>query len=337
MQKMPLRLHKLIWLFFAASLLAFLWLFLNFGWCTDEIRELELKDRHIRVIEGQLARLQKQQDKLLKDLENEKQKHANPDTSNLPNIYVITPTYARLEQKAELTRLSYTLQHVINLHWILVEDSYTKTPLVTRFLQKSRLSYTHLNVPTPEEYKLSDTDPNWLKPRGVLQRNAGLKWLRDNFNPSSGKGVVYFADDDNTYDLHLFEEMRFTRKVTVWPVGLVGSLRYEKPIVQDGKVTGWYTFWRPERTFAMDMAGFAINANLLLEQSEAKFSLHVKRGGLESEFLTSLGVTLDDLEPKANGCTKILVWHTRTEKSSLKNEEKMVRKYGKGSDPMIEV
>ncbi|KAL3874991.1 hypothetical protein ACJMK2_037935 [Sinanodonta woodiana] len=334
---MPLRLHKLIWLFFAAFLLAFMWLFLNFGLCTDEIRELELKDRHTRVIEGQLARLQKQRDKLLKDLEYERQKQANPDTSDLPIIYVITPTYARLEQKAELTRLLYTLQHVINLHWIVVEDSETKTQLVTRFLQKSKLSYTHLNVPTPEEYKLAATDPNWLKPRGVLQRNAGLKWLRDNFNPSTGKGVVYFADDDNTYDLLLFEEMRFTRKVSVWPVGLVGYLRYERPVVKDGKVMGWHTYWRPERTFAIDMAGFAINASLLFKRSEAKFSIHVKRGGLESEFLTSLGVTLDDLEPKADGCTKILVWHTRTEKSSLKNEEKMIRKYGQGSDPMIEV
>ena len=30
--------------------------------------------------------------------------------------------------------------------------------------------------------------------------------------------------------------MRFTKKVTVWPVGLVGGLRYEKPVVTDGKV-----------------------------------------------------------------------------------------------------
>lgn len=52
-----------------------------------------------------------------------------------------------------------------------------------------------------------ENDPNWLKPRGVHQRNAGLNWIR---KQPSNTGVVYFADDDNTYDLQLFEEVYFT-------------------------------------------------------------------------------------------------------------------------------
>ena len=37
-------------------------------------------------------------------------------------IFMITPTYSRHTQKADMTRLLYTLLHVPNLHWIIVED-----------------------------------------------------------------------------------------------------------------------------------------------------------------------------------------------------------------------
>lgn len=53
----------------------------------------------------------------------------------------------------------------------------------------------------PAQYKNRTKGP---KPRGVSNRNRGLKWVRDN----AQKGVVYFADDDNTYDLELFSEVR---------------------------------------------------------------------------------------------------------------------------------
>ena len=41
-------------------------------------------------------------------------------------IYVITPTYARSTQKADLTRLVNTLLHISRLHWVLVEDAAEK-------------------------------------------------------------------------------------------------------------------------------------------------------------------------------------------------------------------
>ena len=61
---------------------------------------------------------------------------------------------------------------------------------------QSHLSYTHLAI--------TETKKDTTK-RGVLQRNAGLTWLRAN---NKTNGVVYFADDDNTYDVRLFEEVR---------------------------------------------------------------------------------------------------------------------------------
>ena len=53
----------------------------------------------------------------------------------------------------------------------------------------------------PEIYKKR----RGVKPRGVSNRNRGLQWIRAN----ATKGVVYFADDDNTYDIRLFEEVRY--------------------------------------------------------------------------------------------------------------------------------
>ncbi|XP_026871249.1 galactosylgalactosylxylosylprotein 3-beta-glucuronosyltransferase 1 [Electrophorus electricus] len=240
----------------------------------------------------------------------------------LPTIYVITPTYSRPVQKAELTRLANTLLHVPNLHWIIVEDSINKTLLVSRFLQGIGLNYTHLNVKTTRRVRRAKVH---LVPRGMAQRNLGLRWLRDTFGHSAADhhGVVYFGDDDNTYSLELFEEMRSTRKVSVWPVAFVGGLRYESPKVNKmGKVYGWKTKFSPRRPFAIDMAGFAVNLQLILSKPQAYFKLKgVKTGHLESKLLAEL-VTLSDLEPKAANCKKVLVWHTRTEKPILLNEGK---------------
>ncbi|XP_067938550.1 galactosylgalactosylxylosylprotein 3-beta-glucuronosyltransferase 2-like [Watersipora subatra] len=256
----------------------------------------------------------------------------------LPTIYIITPTYTRPVQKAELTRLSTVFHSISNVHWIVVEDSDVKSNLVVDFLKDCELNTTHLLSVTPPDVKLREKDPNWLKPRGVLQRNTGLAWLRSNLNADFNHGVVYFADDDNTYSVKLFAEMRDTKKVSVWPVGLVGKLRYESPLIEAGKVIGWHTYWfRNERPFAMDMAGFAVNLHVILENSLAKFDINAKRGFQESVFLQALGITLEDLEPKASMCTKVLVWHTRTEPANLSNEEKMEMKGYKKSDSHVEV
>ena len=56
----------------------------------------------------------------------------------------------------------------------------------------------------PEKYK-GDTD----KPKGVENRNKGLEWIANYAKAlTNGSGVIYFADDDNVYDLRLFEEVR---------------------------------------------------------------------------------------------------------------------------------
>ncbi|XP_030060954.1 galactosylgalactosylxylosylprotein 3-beta-glucuronosyltransferase 1-like [Microcaecilia unicolor] len=255
-------------------------------------------------------------------------------SDNLPIIYVITPTYTRPVQKAELTRLSNTLLHVQNLHWIVVEDSPRRTVTVANLLEKAGLNFTHLNVESPKSIRLGRSIFPNRSPRGTLQRNRGLHWLRENLNPSNPPhGVVYFADDDNTYSLELFEEMRYTRKVSVWPVGFTGGLRYESPRVgPTGRVVGWKAVFDPGRPFPIDMAGFAVSIHLILERPQANFKLEGVKGGYQESSLLKDLVTMNGLEPKAANCTKVLVWHTRTERPTLVNEGK--RGF---TDPKVEV
>lgn len=125
-----------------------------------------------------------------------------------PTIYAITPTFARPVQKAELTRLAQSFILVPKFHWIVIEDAVNKTKLVSNLLASSLLSYTHLNVATPTNYKLGKRDPHWKKPRGVEQRNAALRWIRENLD-SSHNGIIFFADDDNTYSIQIFAEVNF--------------------------------------------------------------------------------------------------------------------------------
>ena len=58
----------------------------------------------------------------------------------------------------------------------------------------------------PEAFK--KLDPK-LQPKGVSNRNAALKWIIQNVDHESKdiSGAIYFADDDNTYDVRLFEEV----------------------------------------------------------------------------------------------------------------------------------
>ena len=128
-------------------------------------------------------------------------------------IFVITPTYARSTQKIDLTSMCSTLMHIPNLVWIVIEDASKATDLVSKLLHRCKVKSIHLVVPTSSAYKPAKGKPKWSKPRGVQQRNAGLSWLRQHYNASSCNGVFYFGDDDNKYDLRLFDEVRQYQEV----------------------------------------------------------------------------------------------------------------------------
>ncbi|CAL4118311.1 unnamed protein product, partial [Meganyctiphanes norvegica] len=162
-----------------------------------------------------------------------KQTNVNKNQNSSNTIYIITPTYRRPEQVAELTRLSQTLMLVPNLHWLVAEDAKAPTKRVLAFLNECKVRNTYLLGSSSSKYK----GPG--KPRGVSNRNAGLKWLKNH----ATSGVIYFADDDNTYDYRIFEEIRKTKRVGMFPVGLVTKLGVSSPIVTNGKVIGFYDGW----------------------------------------------------------------------------------------------
>ena len=132
----------------------------------------------------------------------------NPTDTVFPRIFMITPTYKRLTQKADMIQLCQTLMLVPKLTWIVVEDSTIKTSLITNILEYCNVQSVHLNEKTTTFVSRKKGGGGH---RGVDQRNKGLKWIRDNYQSlvSRGlrRGVVYFGDDDNTYDLRLFEEV----------------------------------------------------------------------------------------------------------------------------------
>ncbi|XP_065340698.1 galactosylgalactosylxylosylprotein 3-beta-glucuronosyltransferase S [Cloeon dipterum] len=228
--------------------------------------------------------------------------------SSLPTIFFITPTYPRREQFAELTRLGQTLMHVPSLHWIVADDNPACNPFLTEIFQKFGLPFTHISSPMPSNYR-----KRYFVPRGVSNRRAALKWIKAN----AASGVFYFGDDDNTFDLTLFSEIRDTKIVSMFPVGLIGEFGVSAPIIEDGKVVGFFDSWPADRKFPVDMAGFAVSVEYLLQHPNA--TMPYKAGHEEDQFLKSLDLKMSDIEPKANNCTKVLVWHTQTVKKPKHN------------------
>lgn len=228
-----------------------------------------------------------------------------------PTIYFITPTYPRREQVAELTRLSQSLTLAGNVHWILAEDSPACSPLVGSILQRLDIPYTHLVSPQPDIYKKSKLRDN---PRGVSSRRAGLHWVLEN----AKDGVVYFGDDDNTYDVRLFHQMSLTQTVSMFPVGFIGAQGVSSPIVKNGTVVGFSDSWFAQRKYPVDMAGFAVNIQFMKKRNvKAASAMPYKAGYEEDMFLQSLNLSLSEIEPLANNCTEILVWHTKTVKDKV--------------------
>lgn len=75
---------------------------------------------------------------------------------------------------------------------------------------------------------------------------------------------------------------------------------------------GFFDSWPAKRKFPVDMAGFAVNMDLILKHPNA--TMPYKAGYEEDRFISSLGVKLSDIEPKANNCSEV-----KYNKINLKN------------------
>ncbi|UMM30376.1 hypothetical protein L5515_012283 [Caenorhabditis briggsae] len=236
-------------------------------------------------------------------------------------IIVVTPTYKRMTRIADMLRMANTLSHVKDLHWIVIEDGNKTIPAVQDILDRTGLPYTY------QAHKTALGYPR----RGWYQRTMALKLIRSNTSQILGQdhqeGVVYFGDDDNSYDIRLFTDyIRNVKTLGIWAVGLVGGTVVEAPKVVDGKVTAFNVKWNPKRRFAVDMAGFAVNLNVVLN-SDAVFGTSCKRGGGAPEtcLLEDMGLEREDIEPFGYEKTKdreIFVWHTKTSTPNIVQSKK---------------
>lgn len=221
-------------------------------------------------------------------------------------IFIITPTYRRPTQMADMTRLAQTLMLVKDIFWIVVEDCANETKSISALLDRSHIPHIHLLAPRPKDRRKLSSG------RGVSNRLRALEWLRNSYSGTTQEGVMYFADDDNSYDIRLFEQIRDTKVVSMFPVGLIPGYGLSSPIVDStsGKVIGFHDPYIETRIFVVDMAGFAVNLQFFLSKPNA--TMQYKVGYIEDSFLISLGIKFTDIEPKADNCTQILVWHTQT-------------------------
>lgn len=112
-------------------------------------------------------------------------------------------------------------QTKLSIYWHV---SYARH-LISDYYIFPGLSYTHMATPMPEAYRRER-----YVPRGVSNRRAALQWVQENGEDS---GVLYFLDDDNAIDIRLFNEMRSTQTVSMWPVGLIGDYTVSSPVIRN--------------------------------------------------------------------------------------------------------
>lgn len=61
------------------------------------------------------------------------------------------------------------------------------------------------------------------------------------------------------------------------------------------------------------MAGFALNLSHMAKYPNV--SMPYRAGYEEDAFLKSIDLKINEIEPKANDCTEVYVWHTQTTKT----------------------
>lgn len=164
------------------------------------------------------------------------------------------------------------------VRWLIFEDSnknngQTNYPQHISFLRQELRDFTHqIGLQVYWSLKRRPEERIIFTPKGVEGRRDGLARVRKH---SAKKGrmedVLFFGDDDNTYDTDLFRQLltlsRKNSTVLSWPVGLVTPETRLSSLVlnEDGIPFSVHDGWKVNRKFPMDFGGFAISTGLLLE------------------------------------------------------------------------
>uniref|UniRef100_A0AC35UG47 Galactosylgalactosylxylosylprotein 3-beta-glucuronosyltransferase n=1 Tax=Rhabditophanes sp. KR3021 TaxID=114890 RepID=A0AC35UG47_9BILA len=227
-------------------------------------------------------------------------------------VFVITPTYKRLTRYPDLIRFANSLKLLPFIHWIVIEDGDKKSLGVSRILKRSGIKCTYFAAKTPKFV---------FPKRGWWQRDMAIERLivnKSKFISKHQRGIVYFGDDDNSYDPKLFTDYVVNvQKIGVWAVGLSSS-SVEAPIVKNKKVVGFDTWYAPEREHPFDFSAFALSLKYFEDNPKARLTNDPTLYPYSPEgiLLQKLNINLSDLEPFESQLTnpkEIYVWHTKTQ------------------------
>lgn len=223
-------------------------------------------------------------------------------TESVPFVFVITPTYRRPTQMADMIRLGQTLRNDKAIYWLVIEDQDHPSARIRALLERTGLPFAHLAI--HQEFMADGNKPNG---RGIFQRNKALEVVE---KLETG-GVIFFADDDNAFDVRIFPQMRKVKRVGLSGVGFSAGM-YERCLVDEksGNITSFVTAWLGGRKFPVDMAGFGVHTDVLKEK-HPRFRGDGPIGHLENQFLESVAKDFGELEPLDN-CTKIYAWHVKS-------------------------
>lgn len=205
-------------------------------------------------------------------------------------LNVITCTYPRPKRLKYLSHLKSLLSVQKKINWFVIDDNNKIDNDLKNFLPDFAI-YRHIG-PTRD--------------KGHAQRNLALDYIHDHRLP----GIIYNVDDDNKYDFRIFNEIRKTKKFSIFPVGedLKGpNGGPEGPIISKrNKFIAWNSFWS-HRKYCIDMAGFAFDSSLLHTLKKPLWSF--KGLGGESEFIDKLISSVNDIEFLCDRCTKTYAFH----------------------------
>uniref|UniRef100_A0AC35TQ49 Galactosylgalactosylxylosylprotein 3-beta-glucuronosyltransferase n=1 Tax=Rhabditophanes sp. KR3021 TaxID=114890 RepID=A0AC35TQ49_9BILA len=220
---------------------------------------------------------------------------------------------------ADMISLANTLSHVEALHWLIIEDQDQISDSLDIFLEDTNIEYTYLGHKTPDGYPK----------KGWYQRDMAVKYIYLNHKALT-KGyantVIYFADDDNTYDIRLFNKyIRKVKKIGVWCCGFLAGHATRAPIVNEkNKVVGFTNGREMIHNFQIDMAMFAISIDAIMTHPhfEVGKTCDDNRNGPEKCMLRNFNFTMNDFEPfgklsKKKGPMEVLVYHVRTKKPNV--------------------
>uniref|UniRef100_A0A1I7ZNM8 Galactosylgalactosylxylosylprotein 3-beta-glucuronosyltransferase n=1 Tax=Steinernema glaseri TaxID=37863 RepID=A0A1I7ZNM8_9BILA len=149
------------------------------------------------------------------------------------SIFVITTLDGSADQVRKVDRLGKVLHRADNrdIVWIVSEKAHEQNDNVLDVLRRLRVSFIYLNTEVDD-----GGSANLWQLRQLAIDHILKLWLMGTVSEDS---VVYFADVDMIYDARLFSKLREVTKVAVWPVGMLGKILVNSPIMKNGKITGF--------------------------------------------------------------------------------------------------